>query len=171
MSILEDIKNCKLCPLYKNMPLGPVVDEYCGDVYCLFSETSKDSNITDEFLSLLDKKILETIVPRNRWYTAALKRCVSKKSSSADIKSCIKVCPSWIYKEIEEIKPKKIVVFGLGPSLFVMGKKVNFSDIVFSVRKSSFGDTLFLPSLYQIANSTEHFNSAKKASEEYIGVC
>lgn len=170
--IAQEIKGCTLCPLYRNMPLGPLVSEYSGDIYCLFHKIENSCSITDDFVNGVDKRILKRLIPEERWYLSSMNRCITRNNTSAtEARRCEKICQSWISKELEEIKPKKLITFGLAPYRYMIARKVSFSIDIFSIQTSPiFGEFLCLPTLYEISNSTEYFNSALKASEEYIGV-
>lgn len=168
---MEVIKSCTLCPFYKNMPLGPCISEHYGDVYCIFPEVSDDSRFADEIITGFDKKILKTLIPENRWYLSSIFRCsaCSKQSERAKF---IKVCTSWIEKEIEKVRPAKIVTFGLLPYKFAkQAKPIAFTDRMCTIEFSPiFGEFLCLPALYQMSNSTQLFNASIEAIRGYIGI-
>lgn len=167
---MEDIKTCTLCPFYKNMPLGPCISEHFGDVYCIFPPVSDDSRFADEIITGFDKMILRKLIPEERWYLSSIFRC-SSCHKQAEASKYIKTCSDWISKEIAEVKPTRIITFGLSSYKFAKATKSSFTKERFSIQKSPhFGDFLCLPALYELSNSTSLFNASLEAIRGYIGI-
>lgn len=168
--MILDIKSCVLCPFYKNMPLGPCISEHYGDVYCILPAVSDASKLADEIVTGFDKKILRKLIPEERWYLSSIFRC-SSCNKQAEASKYIQTCTTWISKEVEVVKPTRVITFGLSPYRFAKGRKSSFSAEMFTVQKSTIlGEFLCLPALYQLSNSTQSFNASLEAIRGYIGI-
>lgn len=118
MSISQQIKDCKLCPLSAKLDLGfkpqPGNGIKTAKILVLYDLLSRDDYLTQTCLAgnngLIFNKILDKIqLSREELYITPLVKCYSETSPSKD---CVKTCSGWLKKQIEGLSPKAIVTFG-----------------------------------------------------------
>jgi DNA polymerase len=131
-------------------------------------------------MNLIDKEIYEEISKRkaNEWDEEFSKKVYSNvdkhKYFITNLGKCTQVdarpLPDFVYleyldliwKEIDIIKPKKIVTFGNQVSTIILGNKINVSKCrkQYFERKHNGIDAIFYPVYYPVGNGTRNIDKA-----------
>lgn len=109
--MLNGIKGCKKCPLYKDMSFGPIIGHGTGPLFIIVDNPSESDasvdNLLSDHLGILLNKLLQSSEIKN-YYVSGLIKCASKIIKVSHIKSC----KDWLISEIDNIKPKCLLILG-----------------------------------------------------------
>lgn len=128
----NDIKKCKRCELYKQNsgdfePMSGIIKGN-GSVFFLLERPTLDNVILEDFsITLSDKmvnKIIEQLKIKDYYVTYTLK-CPSEEYKKSHLNSC----HNWLKEEIEFIKPKLIIAFGVTPLSALFDIKFKLKDV------------------------------------------
>ena len=129
----NDVKKCKRCELYKQNsgdfePMSGIIKGN-GSVFFLLERPTLDNVILEDFsITLSDKivnKIIEQLKIKDYYITYTLK-CASEEYKKSHLNSC----HHWLKEEIELIKPKLIIAFGVTPLSSLFDIKFKLKDVV-----------------------------------------
>lgn len=131
----DEIRNCKACGLCEAMPFFPVpgIGQVNSSIMIVGEAPGEDEAIAEEpFVGLagkmLDRLLNQAGITRKSVYIANVVNCrpTEGKKNRPPSRTEIKACSSWLYKQIELVKPKVIFTLGKIPSILLLKEKSTF---------------------------------------------
>lgn len=150
MSLKEKIKNCKRCPLYKNMPDGcspvPGIGPQNAQIMFVGEALGEDESIYGEpFVGrcgrFMNVQMLSPAgIKREDLYITNTVKCRPTKGNANRPPSDVEItkCKGWLWEEIKLVKPKVIVTLGKIPTYTLLNKELKKSFTLKSVIGKSF---------------------------------
>ncbi len=152
MSISDEVRQCKLCPLSATLDLGfnpqPGTGSRTSKILVVYDTITRDDYLTQNYLTgkeglFFDRVLSQVGLTRQDMYISPLLKCFS--SEKTKLFPCYKICGTWLDKQITALKPKIIITFG------------NFSAKHFKLtfNHETVKDDMFiasLPSLFRLMN-------------------
>lgn len=137
LNLVEQVRNCKRCPLYMDMPgtkpvcgIGPVDRKI--DVIIVGEALGEDEALLEKpFIGMcgkfLDKMLSKAGLDRSKLYITNTVKCRPTKNNGKANRPPtdkeIQSCKTWLWKELQIIKPKAIVTLGKVPTGTLLSKK------------------------------------------------
>lgn len=126
---------------------------------------------------LLDQMLVKAKIPRSKIYITNAVKCIPKKGKSVrpPTDEEIKACKGWLWKEIQEVKPKMIVTFGKVPThlllSYTLKKAFKLDDIAGEVFKPPYFDCIIIPCYHPayILRNKNRIDDAQKIIDSLIG--
>lgn len=146
MNIIEEITNCKKCPLWKKMPISPVPPVGDGDIMVLAECPGKDESIIMEPLvgrcsKFFDRQVLiPAELSRKDLIITNLVKCACRSGNKNRVpsKEEINICSDWIFKEIDFYQPKVIITMGKYATLAIVNNQKTIKELGRVNLKSNF---------------------------------
>ena len=115
MDLKEEIRNCKLCPLYQLMETSPVPPDWSGFPEVMFIIDTNLGAINDfdqkPITGVTHTRFMQILTSHlNDWYITPFVKCRPK--STTYTKKNMGDCSYWIKEEIKRLDPKVIVACG-----------------------------------------------------------
>lgn len=148
INLIEDIKNCKRCPLYLSMPspCKPVPGEGPLDAKLMIvgEALGKDESILERpFMGLagqfLEKVLERAGLSREECYITNVVKCRPTKNGGKANRPPgtqeIEACGNWLKQEIDFVKPTRIITLGMIPTKYFLKVKstTKLKDLVGNV--------------------------------------
>lgn len=156
----EQVRNCTRCPLYRDMPGTKPV---CGvgrvdvklDIVFIGEALGEDEALLEQpFVGMcgkfLDKMLNKAELNRSELYITNTVKCRPTKNNGKANRPPsddeIKACKTWLWKELQVIKPKAIVTLGKVPTGTILSKKTfSLGEMVGKGYNPGWMDTVVFP--------------------------
>lgn len=147
MNLSKEIKNCKLCPLHKDMPEGchPVPGDgpigadlmICGEALGK-NEALLELPFQGMAGKMLDKMLEEANISRKETFITNCVHCRptknNGKSNRPPTDAEIEMCKGWLYDEIYVVKPKVILTLGKIPTRTLLYGSQHMKNKTFTLK-------------------------------------
>lgn len=130
----EEIKGCRLCSLCEGMPFSPVpgIGPHNANVMLVGEAPGEDESVAEEPFIGLAGRMLNRILnlanlQRKDVYICNTVNCRPTKGNKnrPPSKKEISTCSTWLYKQIELVKPKVIFTLGMVSTSILLKPKYN----------------------------------------------
>ncbi len=158
--IREEIRNCRNCNLCEKMPFNPVpsVGPQDAPILLIGEAPGEDESIVEEpFVGIAGQmlnRLLESAgLSRSSILIANVVNCRPTvnnewKKNRPPSRAEIKTCQGWLFKQIEEAKPRVIFTLGKIPTYVVLGLKPTFKLHDYIGNTYQYGEADVIPNLH-----------------------
>jgi len=148
-NLLSEIAACSNCPLHSScLPLPPAGSDKAAIMMVGERPDSEADLMREPFAGregrLLDRLLKEAGLAREEVFLTYVVKCASKEEPS---ESTIATCKSWLWKEIQALRPRVIVTLGKLPTrlLLKLKKSVALKEVVGRFERVEFMTALVAP--------------------------
>lgn len=171
MSISDEVRACKLCPLSAKLDSGfspqPGKGLKTAEILVVYDRLSNYDYLTQDYITgtegiYFDSILAKAGLTRSMLYISPLLKCYGTKVPH----SCYGKCKPWLQKQIDGLRPKLIITFGKESANFFYRGKLD--DLYTKVATKEGISLIVLPSTFNLMNMGKHSSDYHVARLRHI---